>query len=87
VRYPAFYLVFLWWFQEKAVTLSAVMNWKFILSWTVKFTLCLVVWNIAVYQTNSLLAGFCLALGCLILLAIAESYVIDWIEKWKENRK
>jgi hypothetical protein len=61
------------------------MNWRFIISWTVKFTICLVVWNLSVWLTNSIGLAFFMALGFLILLAIVESYVIDWMEKKKEK--
>ena len=63
------------------------MNWKFIISWAVKFSLCMVVYSYAAKLTNSLWWAFLMAFGFLILIAIAESYVIDWIEKWKEGRK
>lgn len=63
------------------------MNWKFILSWTAKFALCTVVYNLTVGWTSSLWWAFAMALGFLILFAIAESYVIDWIEAWKEKRR
>ena len=62
------------------------MNWKFIISWTIKFVLCVVVWDIAVWLTNSMGYAFFLALGFLIILAIAESYVKSWIEKRRESK-
>jgi hypothetical protein len=74
-------------FSEISITFAAVMNWKFIISWAIKFALCTVVYNLAVGQTGSLWWAFLMALGFLIIIAIAESYVIDWIEKWKESRK
>jgi len=61
------------------------MNWRFIISWTVKFALCVVMWDIAVWLTNSAGLAFFMALGFLIIFAIAESYVIDWWEKNKQN--
>lgn len=61
------------------------MNWKFIISWTMKFLLCLVVWDLAVWITNSVGLAFFMALGFLILFAIAESYVMDWLEKKKNQ--
>ncbi|MBQ7509925.1 MAG: hypothetical protein IJT53_03350 [Prevotella sp.] len=45
------------------------------------------VYNLAVSKTGSLWWAFLMALGFLIIIAIAESYVLDWIEKWKESRK
>ena len=63
------------------------MNWKFIISWAVKFALCIVVWDIAVWLTNSAGYAFFLALGFLILIAIAESYVMSWLEKRREAKK
>ena len=68
-------------------TFVAVMNWKFIISWGAKFALATVVWNLAARWTNSVWWAFAMALGFLIFIAILESYVIDWIEKWKERRK
>ena len=61
------------------------MNWRFIISWTVKFALYVVIWDIAAWLTNSVGLAFFMALGILILLAIAESYVIDWWEKNKQK--
>ena len=63
------------------------MNWKFIISWTVKFVLCVIVWDIAVWITNSMGLAFFMALGFLILFAIVESYVIDWWEKRREAKQ
>ena len=57
------------------------MNWKFIISWTVKFTLCLIVYNLTAYLSARRTASFWMALGFLILIAIAESYVQDWFHK------
>lgn len=61
------------------------MNWKFIINWTLKFALCILVWDIAVWITNSMGLAFCMALGFLILFAIAESYIKDWLEKRKDQ--
>ena len=44
------------------------------------------VYNLSVWITNSMGLAFFMALGILILMALAESYVIDWWEKRKENR-
>ena len=63
------------------------MNWKFILSWAIKFALCTVVFDLALAWTDSAWLAFPMALGFLILIAIAESYVIDWIKKWREKKQ
>ena len=63
------------------------MNWRFIVSWVIKFSLCLAVWNLSAWLTNSVGLAFFMALGILILLAIAESYVTDWIEDYLNQRK
>lgn len=63
------------------------MNWRFIISWAVKFMICMAVWNLSAWLTNSIGLAFFMALGILILMAIAESYIIDWIEKWKAGRE
>ena len=62
------------------------MNWRFIISWTVKFAICVAVWDVAAWLTNSIGLAFFMALGILILMAIAESYIIDWWEKRKAAR-
>ena len=62
------------------------MNWKFIISWTVKFALCVVVWDIAVWLTNSMGYAFFMALGLLIVLVIIEAYVKSWWEKRREGK-
>lgn len=54
------------------------MNWKFIFRWVITFTVCLVIYD----MTDS----FWMSLGILIILAIGESYVIDWIEKRKSEK-
>lgn len=63
------------------------MNWKFRIAWAIKFLLATVVYNLAVKFTNSLWWAFLMALGFLILIAIAESYLIDWIEKLKNKKE
>lgn len=68
-------------------TFVAVMNWKFIIGWGIKFALCTVVYNLAAKWTGGPWLAFFMAIGFLIFIAILESYVIDWIEKWKEKRK
>jgi len=47
----------------------------------------MVVYSYAAKLTNSLWWAFLMALGILILIAILESYIMDWIEKWKEKHK
>jgi len=75
------------WFIYLFVPLQSVMNWKFYIAWAVKFALCMVVYSYAAKLTNSLWWAFLMALGILILIAILESYIMDWIEKWKEKHK
>lgn len=53
------------------------MNWKFILRWVVTFTVCLVIYNLT--------GSFWMSLGILILLAVVESLVIDFLEKRKHQ--
>jgi len=53
------------------------MNWKFILRWVVTFTVCLVIYNLT--------GSFWMSLGILILLAVVESLVIDFLEKHKHQ--
>ena len=55
------------------------MNWKFILRWVATFTVCLIIYDL----THS----FWMSLGILILLAVVESLVIDWIKKRREKTK
>lgn len=62
------------------------MNWKFIISWTLKFVLCVVVWDVSAWLTNSVGLAFFMALGILILLAIAESYITDWIDRRNSSK-
>lgn len=57
------------------------------MSWTIKFTLSVVVYDLAVAWTASLWWAFLMALGFLMLIAIAESYVVDWIQKYKEKKE
>ena len=59
-------------------TFADRMNWKFILRWVTTFTVCLVIYDLT--------GSFWMSLGILILLAVAESLVIDWIGKRKEGR-
>ena len=63
------------------------MNWNFIIKWVVKFAICMAVWNLAVWLTNSIGLAFFMALGLLILLSIAESYIIDWMEKRRQAKR
>ena len=55
------------------------MNWKFILKWVVTFTVALIIYDLT--------ASFWMSLGILILVAIAESYIIDFIEKRKTKQQ
>ena len=87
VRQSAFIFVVFLAVSQKNITFAPVMNWKFIISWAVKFALATIVYNFSAKLTNSLWWAFVMALGFLIFIAILESYVIDWIEKWKERRK
>ena len=57
------------------------MNWKFIISWSLKFLLCIIVWDFSAWLTNSVGLAFFMALGLLILIAIAEFYIKEWINK------
>lgn len=63
------------------------MNWRFILSWAIKFALSTVVFDIALAWTQSAWLAFPMALGFLIIIAIAESYVIDWIRSKKDRKE
>ena len=80
-------LAALFWKRGIAALIQVVMNWRLIISWTVKFAVCTAVYNLSVWLTNSAGLAFFMALGLLILLAILESYVIDWIKEWRERRK
>ena len=71
----------------KRRTFVAVMNWSFILRTTIKFVLSMVVYYLAVWKLNSLWWAFVMALGFMILIAIAEGYVIDWIQKLKDRKE
>ena len=53
--------------------MQIVMNWKFILRWVVTFVIVLIVYNLT--------ASFWMSLGILILLAVAEGYLADYLEK------
>ena len=55
------------------------MNKKFIIKWVVTFTVALTIYNMTV--------SFWMSLGILILVAIAESYVIDFIDQRKNKKK
>ena len=55
------------------------MNWKFILKWVVTFTIALVIYDLT--------GAFWMSLGILILVAIAESYLIDFIEQRKTKEQ
>ena len=79
----AFYLVL----SRKSRTFVAVMNWSFILRTTIKFVLSMVVYYLAAWKLNSLWWAFVMALGFMILIAIAEGYVIDWIQKLKDRKE
>lgn len=63
------------------------MNWKFILSWAIKFALSTLVFDFALAWTESAWLAFPMALGFLIFIAIFESYAIGWIENWKARNK
>lgn len=53
------------------------MNRKFILKWVVTFTVALVIYDLT--------GSFWMSLGILILVAIAESYIIDYFEKRRKK--
>ncbi len=55
------------------------MNWKFILQWVITFTVCLLVYDFT--------GSFWMSLGILILLVVAKTLVMDWIEKRKGGAK
>ena len=55
------------------------MNKKFIIKWVVTFTVALTIYNMT--------GSFWMSLGILILVAIAESYVIDFIDQRKNKKK
>ena len=63
------------------------MNWKFKLSWAIKLALITVDFDIALAWTESAWLAFPMALGFLIFIAILESYMIDWIEKWRNRQR
>ena len=54
------------------------MTWKFILRWVITFTVCLIIYDLT--------GSFWMSLGILILLAVGESFVIDWLEKRKGKK-
>ena len=55
------------------------MNWRFILKWVITFTVALVILDLT--------GSFWMSLGILILIAIAESYALDFIDKYKQKKK
>lgn len=55
------------------------MNWKFIIKWVVTFTVALIIYDLT--------GSFWMSLGILILVAIAESYIIDFIDQQKNKKK
>jgi len=61
--------------SRKSIIFAHNMNWKFILRWVITFTVCLVIYDLT--------GSFWMSLGILILLAVAESFVIDWWNKRK----
>ena len=86
-RQSAFYFLYFLAVSQKSTTFAPVMNWKFILSWAIKFALCTVVFDFALAWTESAWLAFPMALGFLIIIAIIESYVIDGIEKRKNSQE
>jgi len=65
--------------SEKKRNFVGDMNWRFILKWVVTFTVALVIYDLT--------GSFWMSLGILILVAIAESYIIDFIEQRKSNKE
>jgi len=64
------------------------MNWRFICKWVVTFSVATFVYNLTLRLTNGgRWTAFLMALGVMILLAVAVGYVIDWIEARKEKRQ
>ena len=51
-----------------------------------KFILSMVVYFLAAWWLNSVWLAFLMALGFMILLALAESYLIDWLDRRKNRR-
>ena len=80
-----FFVPFFFVVSQKNTIFAHNMNWKFILSWAIKFALSTLVFDFALAWTESAWLAFPMALGFLIIIAILESYAIDWIEKWKEK--
>ena len=72
-----FYFRFFFAVSQKSSNFAHIMNWKFILRWVITFTVCLIIYDLT--------ASFWMSLGILILLAVAESLVIDWWHK-RKNR-
>ena len=65
--------------SEKNSNFVGDMNKKFIIKWVVTFTVALTIYNMT--------GSFWMSLGILILVAIAESYVIDFIDQRKNKKK
>ena len=63
--------------SKKKRIFAVDMNWKFIIKWVVTFTVALVIYDLT--------GSFWMSLGILILVAIAESYIIDYFEKRKKK--
>ena len=55
------------------------MNWRFISKWVITFTVATIVYTLT--------GRFWMALGVMILLAVAYSYVLDFIERRKEKQE
>ncbi len=64
------------------------MNWRFICKWVVTFSVATFVYNLTLRLTNGgRWTAFFMALGVMILLAVAVSYCIDWYDARKEKRQ
>ena len=55
------------------------MNWRFISKWVITFTVATIVYTLT--------GRFWMALGFMILLAVAYSYVLDFIDKRKGKQE
>ncbi len=55
------------------------MNWRFIIKWVVTFTVALIIYDLT--------GAFWMSLGILILVAVAESYIIDFIDNHKSKKE
>ena len=60
-RQSAFYFLYFLAVSQKSTTFAPVMNWKFILSWAIKFALCTVVFDFALAWTESAWLAFPMA--------------------------